>query len=75
MNLKAQNELIKNYSDARKNYDEYDGDSKMYWKGVMSTYQRVLNDLCPGWGDTKIGRDVFYEQKTFEEANQTLCQQ
>ena len=26
-------------------YNEYEGDSKMYWKGVMNTYHTILNKV------------------------------
>ena len=64
------NQLIKEYAEARdKYYDAHSSNGNSdYWKGVMHTYQLILN-VMGGWTmQGTRGYFVFYEQMSYGDA-------
>ena len=39
----------------------YDGDlsGRTYWEGCTAVYQKLLNQLYPGWGNQGLGKAVW----------------
>jgi hypothetical protein len=65
------NELIEEYADARDKYNNAHSSNgnEDYWKGVMHTYQKMLNIMFGGWTiQGSRGYFVFYEQMTYVDA-------
>mgnify|MGYP003654273979 FL=1 len=42
-------------------YSLYDGDlsGRTYWEGCTAVYQKILNQLYPGWGNQGLGEAVW----------------
>lgn len=63
--------LIQKYAEAREKIEAYRGpdSNHAYWKGVMDTYQSMLNESFSGWAEHgTTGYYVFYEGMTYDAA-------
>jgi hypothetical protein len=62
--------LIKKYSEARGKEKAYSGDREAmkYWQGAGDVYRTILTDLYPDWTKSPIGRLVFFEDMSYDDA-------